>query len=305
MDNRHQYQQCWEHNGFHIIECQTCGFKHIYPIPNPEVLERFYRDTYYQQVKPVADQYRDADADVWRKRIMTNRSYQNIYELVSRFINTEEKIMMDIGCGYDGLTGFFAAQGWTCYAVEPSREVKKFLSLFGVTVISDSIENMSLRDLSKASFINIQFVLEHLPDPASVLRNAYDALLPGGILRIAVPNDFSIGQLAYREYFQEGLRWVVTPDHINYFNFDTLSNLLQRIGFTELYRTTNFPLEFLLLGGINYYADESAQKKVGPFVSNFEEALINTGRGEKLRLLYENLAKSGFGRSIFMYAQKK
>lgn len=89
--------------------------------------------------------------------------------------------------------------------------------------------------------------------------------------------------MAYLEHFKEAPHWVCLPDHVNYFSFDSLSGLLGRAGFREVYRTTNFPLEFLLLGGINYYAGEAERAKVGPLVRSFEASLRQTGRAELLR----------------------
>ena len=40
-------------NGFDIIECASCGFKHIVPIPSFEELQEIYREEYYSQEKPV------------------------------------------------------------------------------------------------------------------------------------------------------------------------------------------------------------------------------------------------------------
>lgn len=40
-------------NGFDVIECVQCGFKHIIAIPTEEELEQVYRDDYYTQEKPL------------------------------------------------------------------------------------------------------------------------------------------------------------------------------------------------------------------------------------------------------------
>lgn len=309
MKTTHDYESYWEEQGYKIIECKTCGFKHLDPIPAKEETERFYRDAYYKNIKPF--DYAAVNEELIKEKtvqIVANGYYISIYNQVNQILQSQatstQKKMMDIGCGNDLLAKFFQLKGWDSSVIELSPDATNYLRKFGLNVFNQSVDEIESLPSKALSFINIQFVMEHLRDPIGFLMKAYDALIPGGILRIAVPNDFSEGQLAYQEYFNEKLNWVNLPDHINYFNFDSLSKLLIRHGFKESYRTTNFPLEFLLLGGINYYNSEEERKQVSPFVSNFQNALYKTKRGLVLKKLYESLAQQGFGRTVIMFAVK-
>ena len=38
--------------GYDVIACQACGFRHIVPLPEPAALESAYRETYYADEKP-------------------------------------------------------------------------------------------------------------------------------------------------------------------------------------------------------------------------------------------------------------
>ncbi len=40
-------------NGFDVIECEKCLFKHIIPIPQPDELVTTYRNEYYSIEKPL------------------------------------------------------------------------------------------------------------------------------------------------------------------------------------------------------------------------------------------------------------
>jgi len=40
-------------NGFDVIECQYCRFKHIFPIPTEEELEHTHMHDYYTKEKPL------------------------------------------------------------------------------------------------------------------------------------------------------------------------------------------------------------------------------------------------------------
>ena len=300
----HDYQDSWNYKGTSIIDCKTCGFKHIYPLPTEKAIKAYYQN-YYQEIKPfnysvVNQKYIEKKI----QKIIISREYERIYQKVTELIQIGSQRMLDVGAGNDLLNKFFQIKGWKVWVVEPNQAANDYLEAFGLNLFNNTIEELDFSLIGDLSLINIQFVLEHLRDPISFLEKSYQALLPGGIIRICVPNDFSIGQMAYQEYTQKEAEWIVIPDHINYFNFATLSVLLERIGFTEVYRRTNFPLEFLLLGGINYYASQEEQQKVAPFVTKFEKAFSETDRLEQLENLYYYLAKAGFGRSIFIYGQK-
>lgn len=303
----HTYEDYWETDKCRIIDCKVCGFKHMYPFPESSELEKFYKEQYFKEIKNVNKQpIHPSELQSQINKIMKNKGFKGIYSKVEELLNsnTDKRFMLDVGCGHNLLSVYFSEKGWDTAAIEPSETAGEYLRSFNLNVFNDTIEAYITNSNIRAHFINIQYVLEHIKDPLEILKYAYEALEPGGIIRIAVPNDFSIGQLAYQDYYDEKSHWIAYPDHINYFNFESLKSVIQTIGFKEVYRTTNFPLEFLLLGGINYYSSSNMQKQVGPFVKNFENSFKQTGREKDLNILYENLANMGMGRVVIIYAQK-
>ena len=40
-------------NGYEVIDCTSCRFKHIIPIPSHEELREIYRSEYYATEKPL------------------------------------------------------------------------------------------------------------------------------------------------------------------------------------------------------------------------------------------------------------
>jgi len=301
----HKYNISWEHDGHTVIDCQSCGFKHIDPILNQNDLKKFYEEEYFKNINPFSyDTTTDEQIEKTRSQIMDNDSYKDIYDKVLALINTTNRAMADIGCGNLLLSYFFKNKGWTEYVIEPSKDAGEYLRRFDLNVINKPIQEVDMVNFQDISFVNLQFVLEHITNPLEILQKAYQLLVPGGIIRVCVPNDFSESQLAYMENCNEKPRWICVPDHINYFSFDSLSHVLSKAGFSEVYRTTDFPVEMLLLGGMDYYNSEDEQKKIWPFITNFEKSYIKTDRKETLQRFYETLAKAGFGRRVYMYAVK-
>lgn len=35
-DSKHVFEDSWQYQGWQIIDCQTCGFKHVFSLPEPE-----------------------------------------------------------------------------------------------------------------------------------------------------------------------------------------------------------------------------------------------------------------------------
>lgn len=305
--SEHLYDLFWENHNARVIDCKSCGFKHLDPIPSEQILSEFYTNQYYQQVKPF--EYKSVDEVYVRnktKDILESVPYNHIYSKVVESLSDDQPLrMLDVGSGNDLLSAFFNAKGWESHSIEPNHEAVEYLRKFNVSVFPQFLDDESGFPVSGLSFVNIQFVLEHLRNPRLIMQKAREALNPGGILRIVVPNDFSDVQMSFKQFYDEEYRWIQYPDHINYFDFNSLERFISDFGFKEVYRTTSFPVDFLLLSGLNYHTNKDEQAKVGTIISNFEKSFIETGRKELLEQLYNSLAKLGLGRSVTIYAIKE
>ena len=59
-----------------------------------------------------------------------------------------------------------------------------------------------------------------------MLRGIRRLLAPGGLLYIRVPNDFNPLQLAAQQKLGADPWWIAVPDHVNYFDVDSLCRAL-------------------------------------------------------------------------------
>ena len=70
---------------------------------------------------------------------------------------------------------------------------------------------------------------------------------------IRVPNDFSeLQSAAKRSRGKNKQWWVKLPDHINYFDFDSISKLLTNNRFHVVDELGDFPMEFFIMFGDDY-----------------------------------------------------
>ncbi|MCX6327715.1 MAG: hypothetical protein NT144_13875 [Bacteroidia bacterium] len=115
-------------NGFDLIDCKFCGFKHIIPIPTAEELEQAYQHDYYTKEKPLyIERFRD-DLDWW------NIVYSQRYEILERHLPDSHRSLLDIGSG----PGYFLLngqkRGWNVRGIEPSVQAAEHSRNLGFEV---------------------------------------------------------------------------------------------------------------------------------------------------------------------------
>lgn len=283
--------------GYDIIACQACGFAHAVPLPDAAALAAEYRERYYSEEKP--DYLAHAREDqAWAKLAQDDR-----LAAMERLLPASRRRLLEIGCG----PGFFlqtaAARGWQCSGVEPSRQAAAHAQGLGLDVRNDFFDAQSAAMLGRFDAVHLMNVLEHVPDPIALLTLAIGLLDAGGIVCAGVPNDFSPLQLAAEA---SGLApwWVAPPHHLNYFDFASLTELLQRLGLRTAERLTSFPMEAFLLMGEDYTADASLGRGCHNKRKRFDLALESAGLGDARRAFYRALAEAGMGREAVVIAVK-
>lgn len=137
--------------------------------------------------------------------------------------------LLDVGCGNGGFLCNAAEAGWTVSGVDPDLRALAAASSLGFDIRQGGIEAFA-EERDRFDAVTLSHVIEHLHDPAKVIRAAYRLLKPGGILYIDTPNIQSHGLTRF------GSKWrgLETPRHLVLFSRDGLANLLIRSGFQEL-----------------------------------------------------------------------
>jgi len=287
-----------EAKGHRIIECESCGFKHALPLPTPTALEQAYRENYYTQEKPNFLSHAGED-QAWFELSQTDR-----LEIFARLLAPERRRLLDIGCG----PGFFLAtalkQGWNACGIEPSRQAAAHARGLGAEVTEGFFGAETAAQLGRFDAINLTNVLEHVPDPAAILELAHGLLDDGGVICVGVPNDFSPLQFAGRAAVGADSWWVAPPHHLNYFDFESLSALLARLGFTAAERMTSFPMEAFLMMGEDYTGNPVLGRACHNKRKSFDMAFEAAGLTATRRAFYRALAGTGLGREAIVIAVK-
>jgi 2-polyprenyl-3-methyl-5-hydroxy-6-metoxy-1,4-benzoquinol methylase len=134
--------------------------------------------------------------------------------------------LIDVGCGDGKMVRIASLMGWDAHGLEIDPSAVEKAKKQGLKIFEGSYH-----DLKK---IKIQFdrvlcshVLEHVHDPLDMLNCIKDALKPGGILILSLPNSTS----KIREYFGENWRGLEAPRHLSIPSAKFLKKHLITMGF--------------------------------------------------------------------------
>ena len=268
-------------DGREIIDCTRCGYAHVFPMYSEAELEAYYA-TVFAESTP---------SHLWFEKV------QNVL----RWKTTGD--ILDVGCWEGTQLEYFVGAGWNCTGLELNKNAAAISRSKGIDVLEVSIKEFFERCAGRTwDVVNVAYVLEHIPHPADFLNRIRKHLNPGGILVLEVPNEFNAFQLAYLKQEQVDPYWIFLPEHVNYFNKESLERLAREGGWTILHGEACFPMEMFLLMGDDYLK----VKPVGPAafkkVVAMESALRNHDPALVSRL-YTALYSCGIGRGITLYLQ--
>lgn len=284
--------------GIDILECETCGYKHIFPLPSLQELHKFYQEDYYKKEKPRYLQEGEEDLLWWKA------TYREYYNLLSDHLKKSGEVF-EIGSGPGYFLKCGKELGWKVLGVEPSLQAVEYAKQLGVEeVIHGFFTSELAASLSSFDAIFMDMVIEHVIDPAELLLLAKSVLKKEGLILISSPNDYNPLQAILRNTLKFSPWWVVPHHHINYFDFTSIQRLLETLGFEIVELRGSFPMEFFLLGGENYIGNFPLGRKVHGIRKQFESHLYEA-HPNLLREFFRFFAKQGIGRGFVVLARNK
>jgi 2-polyprenyl-3-methyl-5-hydroxy-6-metoxy-1,4-benzoquinol methylase len=198
---------------FNLLRCPHCGLVMTSPRLGRAELEEYYRPEYWGRV--------NADDPAWVRRDQASRT-----SFLERF--RQGGRILDVGCGLGLFLLALDPARWDRYGLEvmPAayREARRRLGH----------DRIVTEELSAAVLIGEQFdvvtlwdALEHLPDPAQALKQAFRLLRPGGLLLVRSPNFASY----LARHFGADWYELSLPYHLSHFTPATLTRMLEASGF--------------------------------------------------------------------------
>ena len=285
------------------------GFCHLDPLPATSELERFYESAYIDLVRK-RERFPElgrilAGGPEAEEELAWVRSTMHADLLDSLARNSTpgtQKTLVDVGCGTGELVASASRVGWDAMGLEPSAEASEIGRAAGRRIVTATFDEF-MRDSSATNrpmAITLTNVLEHVRDPVGVLRSIYDFVLEDGLVAIRVPNDFNPLQAEVVHALGHRHWWVAAPDHINYFNHETLARTVEGVGFTICDLWADFPMELLVLMGDDYIRDPESGRIAHERRRRFESSISDSTR----RAFGRALVPLGWGRNTHLVARR-
>jgi len=174
--------------------------------------------------------------------------YESLNHALLHHVPTDAARILDLGCGTGSLGGFLREQkereivGIT-FAEDEARIARQRLSHVIVANLDTYTPESSL---GKFDAVICSHVLEHLLDPARLLRSVASHLNPGGRLLVALPNVLHWKQrlLLLRGHFKYTEGGTMDSTHLHFYDWDTAQHLVTSAGFRVTYAAApgNLPL---------------------------------------------------------------
>jgi len=135
--------------------------------------------------------------------------------------------VLDIGCGSGGWLYEQKMQGHDTYGVEISKQASDLANTMGLNVFCGNLEDAAFEN-DYFEIIHMNHVLEHVHDPASVLKEIGRILHPLGKVFIRIPNFDSLESQHYKNSYRE----LDVPRHLYHFSLDSFSRLVDKCNLT-------------------------------------------------------------------------
>lgn len=215
---------------FSVRTCSDCGLVYVTPRLLGEALDAVYGETYWKSDNPKQRGY----ADYAREGPLYLKTFRRRMRLVRRWLPKRARVL-DVGCAAGYFLRVVQQEGHEVWGVELSPAIAtEAVAHLGadrihIGTLDHAVEAM---DFQPGSFdlITLWDVIEHIPDPQSVLRRIRDLLAPNGRLLLETQN------VASRWARLLGRRWhhYKHQEHLYHFTPTTIGRLLDDCGFRVL-----------------------------------------------------------------------
>lgn len=215
---------------FQLIVNNEYGYLETTPQPLVEKLPEYYKSENYIS-------HTNAKRNLFEKtyHVIRNIALKRKLKLINSF-SSEEKNLLDIGCGTGAFLKTAKDDGWEVFGIEPNEKAREIAnkSCEGSVFNSEELEIFKTKSFD---VITLWHVLEHLPNLDAQVLILKTLLKPNGTLVIAVPNYKSYDAKYYKNF------WAAydVPRHLWHFSRESILRLFKTV---EMKVVNTLPMVF-------------------------------------------------------------
>ena len=274
-------------SGFQMLSCRGCKTLYTSKLPDAETAEDY--DSYYSDENLSVPDFINRRLD----------------ELIAGFASyRQNNRLLDVGFGAGTLLEAARRGGWDALGVEVSRSAVEHVRGLGFDVFCGTLHEAQYPD-GHFDVVTASEVLEHVPDPQSVLNEISRVLRPGGLLWGTTPHGRGLSAHVL------GLKWSVVspPEHLQLFSRSGMKRMLAEAGFRKVGIATEGVNPYELLQALRGRSPqgETGQQSNARVESAYSlnEALMASPSRRLLKSALNNLLNLGrIGDSLKIRAEK-
>lgn len=223
---------------YDFLRCAACGSASLDPVPPADVIAGFYPPDYTFRAAAATEPLLRRWLRALEWRLFYRPQYRGRLRSIRRVTGLVTGRVLEVGCGSGTFLQMLAGAGFEPRGLDISPEDTKYArDVLGLAVTEGDLATAAADD-ERYDAALLFYVVEHVPDPAALVRQAFTVLRPGGWIVVAVPVIDSVQARVF------GARWsqvTEAPRHITLPSRRGLSLVLERAGFTDV-RATSMPL---------------------------------------------------------------
>jgi 2-polyprenyl-3-methyl-5-hydroxy-6-metoxy-1,4-benzoquinol methylase len=252
-----------------LVRCYQCGLVYV----NPRIDARVLIDSYANAADPrFVSQNPERIATFKRVLLGICRRFQ--------IKPSREYRILDVGCAAGAFPKAASELGFSAVGVEPSAWLAEFGRKEYDVEIRQGVLEPGMFPATSFEIVSMWDVIEHLPNPHSILTTIRDLLCDNGLLIINYPD---VGSLTSRLLGKRWPFWLSV--HVTYYTRKTLAEQLQRAGFDILEMRPHWQalkLSYVLLRASHYLSFFSSLRELAdalsignlPIVYNMGQTLV-------------------------------
>lgn len=211
-----------------IARCNGCDLVYL---SNPPGYSSLKDEFAWEKTEIEEENFRISNRPILHRVDLATRSRHKIGRkpqglLYSRWFGRGN--LLNVGCA----SAEMKYPGFTQFGIEISEELASRANANlkengGYCINEPGSEAINRFDSNFFDGIVMRSYLEHEEYPLEVLRGARRVIKDSGKIYVRVPNFNALGRIVFQKNWV-GFRY---PDHVNYFNFNTLSDIAKRTNF--------------------------------------------------------------------------
>lgn len=210
--------------GYDVVVCEGCGFAYADGVPEQRAFDQYYREM---------SKYEYAQRG-GAESVYDQRRLALIAEIVVRHVPDPAVRILDVGCASGRLLANIRDLGFSnVTGLDPSPACAAAAAqLYGIGVQTLTLGEMAATGQSFDVVIMVG-VLEHLRDLESAFDHLRSLVGSGGLVYVEVPDVTAFADWPNAPYQD------FSTEHVNFFSPVSLTNLMRRHGFVEVFAEQN------------------------------------------------------------------